>query len=90
MLKGEVTLEETGITLTQGALFSEAALFSGAIGRTQTARCVGTVESGWITQDEVAQLCIENPEILFHVLSFMTNRLIPDLHTRKIREQIHA
>ena len=76
LVAGEVELVEIGVTLLPGNLFGEIALFSPDQCRTQTARCTTAVEMLWITQDEIAQLCYQNPAIAFHLLRLVTARLL--------------
>lgn len=84
ILKSEVLLEESGITLGSGVMFSETALLFTANGKNHTAQCVGMTEYGWLTQDDVAQFCLQNPEIIFHIMGYVTNRFIRALDTLKI------
>jgi hypothetical protein len=73
---GEVALVEIAVTLRPGNLFGEIALFSPEQARTQTAVCRGPVELLWITQNEIAGLCYQNPAIAFHLLRLITARLL--------------
>jgi len=76
IVNGELLLEEINHTVRAGELLGEIALFSAARQRTQTARCVGAVDLVWIGEDEMAQLCYQNPAISFSLLRLITNRLI--------------
>jgi hypothetical protein len=76
LLAGEVALVEIAVTLRPGNLFGEIALVSPEQARPQTAVCRGPVELLWITQDEIAGLCYQNPAIAFHLLRLITARLL--------------
>jgi hypothetical protein len=76
IVTGELVLEEINRTLHPGDLLGEIALFSAKHQRTQTARCNGAVDLVWIGEQELAQLCYQNPAISFHLLRLITNRLI--------------
>lgn len=75
LVAGEVVLEEIEHVLHPGDLLGEIALFSAEHRRTQTARCLGAVEMVWIGEEDLAQLCYQNPAISFHLLRLITNRL---------------
>ncbi len=76
LIAGEVELSEIGVTLSPGTLFGEVALFSPDQRRTQSAACRTPVEMLWVTGDEIAQLCYQNPAIAFHLLRIITARLL--------------
>jgi CRP/FNR family cyclic AMP-dependent transcriptional regulator len=76
LLNGELLLEEIGYVLRAGDVFGEIALFSVDHRRTQTARCLSDVELLWITEQDLAQLCYQNPAVSFHLLRLVTNRLL--------------
>jgi hypothetical protein len=76
LVGGEIELVEIGVTLVPGALFGEIALFSPDQTRTQTAVCRTEVELLRIGQDEIAQLCYQNPAVAFHLLRLITARLL--------------
>ena len=79
ILKGEVLVEEVECVLREGELFGEIALFSAGHRRTQTVRCLSDVELLWITGQNLAQICYQNPGISFHFLQLITNRLVANL-----------
>jgi CRP/FNR family transcriptional regulator, cyclic AMP receptor protein len=60
-------------------LFGEVALFSADRRRTQTVRSLSHVELLWITDQNLAQVCYQNPAISFHVLRLITNRLVANM-----------
>jgi CRP/FNR family cyclic AMP-dependent transcriptional regulator len=76
LIKGELLLEEIGHVLRPGDVFGEIALFSADHRRTQTARCLSDIELLWITEQDLAQLCYQNPAVSFHLLRLITNRLL--------------
>jgi len=76
ILAGEVCLNQMEYILSAGDLFGEIGLFSADHRRTQTARAVTDVELLWISDEELAQICHENPRLTFYFLRLTTNRLI--------------
>jgi hypothetical protein len=90
ILDGQVLLEGTDMVLTSGMILGEMALFSASQRRTQTARCLTAAELGWITRDEIAQLCFRNPAIAFHFLSLMTKRLTENMEKLQAAQFTHA
>jgi CRP/FNR family transcriptional regulator, cyclic AMP receptor protein len=76
ILAGEVCLNQIDYKLRAGDLFGEIGLFSADHRRTQTARALTDVELLWISGEELAQVCHENPRLAFYFLRLTTNRLI--------------
>ena len=90
ILKGEVLVEEVECVLREGELFGEIALFSADHRRTQTVRCLNDVELLWITGQNLAQICYQNPGISFHFLQLITNRLVGNLARLELGAAIYA
>lgn len=79
VVDGQVVLEEIGRQIGPGEILGEIALFSTDHRRTMTARCVEDTELLWIGEDEIAQLCYQNPAMAFHLLRLITGRLVENL-----------
>ena len=79
IVKGELILEEIGETVHAGTIVGEIALFSVQHRRTQTARGLTAVDLVWISEQDLALLCYQNPAISFHLLRLITNRLIANV-----------
>ena len=79
VVSGAILLEEIGAHIGTGEILGEIALFSADHRRTMTARCVEDTELLWIGDDEIAQLCYQNPAIAFHLLRLITGRLVDNL-----------
>lgn len=76
VMRGAVLIEGVGVTLRQGALFGEIAMFSASGRRTQTARCVEPCELLWIDRTELALLFQHHPALAFHLIRVAIGRLI--------------
>ncbi len=79
LIAGSVRLPEIDVNLQPGTLFGEIALFSPERRRTQTAVAKGAVEALWISDEELAQLCFQNPAIAFHLTRIVTGRLLANM-----------
>lgn len=76
IINGNIHLEQIDHTLGAGDLFGEIGLFSADRQRTQTARASTEVDLLWISENELAQICFQNPGIAFFFLKLTTNRLM--------------
>lgn len=76
VLRGEVLIEEIGISLKTGDIFGEIGLFSADRCRTQSVRARTAVELLWISNLELNQICAKYPEFAFYFLRLITSRLI--------------
>ena len=76
VVSGAVLIEEVGTVLRDGALFGEIGLFSTDRRRSKSAVCVERTELLWIDETELALLCHDNPDLSFHMLRLITNRLV--------------
>jgi CRP/FNR family transcriptional regulator, cyclic AMP receptor protein len=79
ILRGEVLVEEVECLLREGELFGEVALFTASGQRTQTVRCLSDVELLWMTEQNLAQICYQNPAVSFHLLRLIANRLVGNM-----------
>jgi CRP/FNR family transcriptional regulator, cyclic AMP receptor protein len=48
-----------------------------------TTSCLSDVDLLWITEENLAQVCYQSPEIAVHLLRLITNRLIENLSRRE-------
>lgn len=76
---GNVLVEDVDITLGPGDLVGEIGVFSSEQKRTSTVRCLSDTELMSIAKEHIAQICFQHPEISFHLLSLITNRLLVDI-----------
>ena len=79
ILAGEALAVESNTSLGSGDMFGEIALFSPSHQRTQTARCLTDVELLSITEQDLAQVCYQNPAVCFHLLRLIASRLLADV-----------
>jgi CRP/FNR family transcriptional regulator, cyclic AMP receptor protein len=86
VVSGAVHLEEIGAHIGPGEILGEIALFSADHRRTMSARCVDDTELLWIGEDEIAQLCYQNPAMAFHLLRLITGRLVDNLARAEARQ----
>lgn len=75
LVSGAVELPEIDVRLEPGVLFGEIAMFSPDGRRTASAVCRTRTELLWITSEELAQLCYQQPALSFHLLRLITRRL---------------
>lgn len=85
LVSGTIAFAEIDVTLQQGNLFGEIGLFSPDRRRTQTATCRTAAEILWITYDELAQLCYQNPAVAFHLMRVLTGRLMENADKAHVR-----
>jgi len=76
--KGRVQLVELGLTMEDGGLFGEIAIFSPGHVRTCTARCETPVSLFRLSAEKAQRLYVENPRFAYHVVRLIAGRLIAD------------
>ena len=76
ILAGTIRLAESGRTMRDGEVFGEIGLFSPNHQRTQTAVCETAVDLLWIAEEELAQLCYQNPGMAFYLMHLIVGRLL--------------
>lgn len=79
--KGELSIEEVGVTLGPGAMLGEISLFTGDSRRTATAVASCDVELSEITQRRVKELYFDNPEFAYNLIRLITQRLLTNVRT---------
>jgi len=76
--KGRVQLVELGLTMEDGGLFGEIAIFSPGHVRTCTARCETPASLFRLSAEKAQRLYVENPRFAYHVVRLIAGRLIAD------------
>ena len=76
VLHGAVLIEGVGVTLRDGAVFGEMAMFSRSGLRSQTARCIEPCDLLSISRAELALLCQHHPDLAFYLIRLITDRLL--------------
>jgi CRP/FNR family cyclic AMP-dependent transcriptional regulator len=79
LVEGEVELPEVGRTLRPGEMFGEIAFFAPDRRRSSSALCRTDCTVMSIDEDTFRQLCLQNPDFGFHVVSLIASRLSGDL-----------
>ena len=80
--RGEVLLEEIGLTLKAGDIFGEIAFFTEAKERTLSARCVTDCQIVAIDEATFMSLFYQNPSFGFAVVQLIAKRLMDGIETR--------
>ena len=78
IVSGEVVLDEFGERIGPGHLFGEIGLFSPEHQRTLSVSSGTSTELLWVNEDELVQMCYQNPGMAFHLLRLITRRLSQD------------
>jgi hypothetical protein len=86
--QGAVLIDGVGVTLRDGALFGEMAMFADTGRRSQTARCVEDCKLLWVDRDDLALLCNHHPALAFHLIRLITNRLLAN--EARLQAQLEA
>lgn len=76
IVRGEVRIEETGVTLKQGDIIGEIGLFSPLNERTATLVCDSDSETLTVTKSKVMELYYQNPSIGYHLTQLVVGRLL--------------
>ena len=76
---GNLFVEELNLGLGPGDVVGEIGVVSLEQVRVATVRCSSDVELMSIAKQHMAEICFQNPEISFYLLSLITNRLLADL-----------
>lgn len=74
--KGQIELEELGITLSEGEIFGEIAFFTNAHERTLSARAVGDCEVLVIGERDFMRLYGQNPAFSMYIMRLVAGRLL--------------
>lgn len=80
IVSGTVRLPEIEVTVNQGELLGEMAIFSPTMERSLSAVCVTDVESLHMPTDSVLKLYYQNPEFGLYLVRLITRRLLQDTH----------
>lgn len=80
IVSGTVRLPEIEVTVAQGELLGEMAIFSPTMERSLSAVCVTDVESLHMPTDSVLKLYYQNPEFGLYLVRLITRRLLQDTH----------
>lgn len=80
--KGQVLLEEIGVTLNQGDIFGEIAFFTDAKERTVSARCVSECRILAIDEARFMSLYHQNPTFGFAIVQLIAKRLMEGIQNR--------
>lgn len=80
VISGTVTIPEIGHRLSPGDFIGEIAMFSPDRLRTMSVVCETEAEMLWITEDELAHLCYQKPEISFYLLRLITSRMAENVN----------
>ncbi|MBV8424363.1 MAG: diguanylate cyclase [Candidatus Eremiobacteraeota bacterium] len=80
IVNGTVRLPEIEVTVNQGELLGEMAIFSPTMERSLSAVCVTDVESLHMSTDGVLKLYYQNPEFGLYLVRLITRRLLQDTH----------
>jgi CRP-like cAMP-binding protein len=75
---GNLLVEDVNVLLGPGDVVGEIGVFSLEQVRVATVRCLSRVELMSIEKQHMAEICFQNPEISFYLLSLITNRLLAD------------
>ena len=81
--KGEAKVVEYDITLTEGQIFGEIAIFSQEHKRTATITCTTDCELLVVSGDEVITLYYTSPQFSLYIIKMITDRLIEDALIKK-------
>ena len=73
--KGSVTLEEIGVTLSEGEIFGEIAFFTDAQERTQTARAVTECRIMVLDERDFMRIYYQQPAFALYIVKLIATRL---------------
>ena len=80
IVSGTVRLPEIEVSISQGELLGEMAIFSPTMERSLSAVCTTDVESLHMPTDAVLKLYFQNPEFGLYLVRLITRRLLQDTH----------
>lgn len=76
--RGEIRLEEIGVSLKAGEIFGEIGIFSPDHARTCTAVCAAATDLFWLSADQVKCIYLVNPRFAMFIVHLIARRLMAD------------